>query len=219
MRVIIHQQLPLMQGFVAHEHGLELATMSTVLDQIPEVLEALERDLLRGRNAEVGRPGLSAEQVLRALVLKQLNGFSYDELAFHLADSRSYRAFCRLGECEGTPSRSTLQANMKSLTAETLEGVNRALVRGEDARGIERGEKLRVDCTAIEATLHWPSDSRLLWDVTRVLGRLMTGRSASSRGLWIVGGARSGAGGRSSTRRSARNEWRGIGSCSRRRRR
>jgi hypothetical protein len=37
-----------------------------------------------------GAGGLSAEQVLRMLVVKQMNGFSYRVLAFHLADSRGY---------------------------------------------------------------------------------------------------------------------------------
>jgi IS5 family transposase len=204
MRVIINQQLPLMQGFVAHEHGHELATMSAILDQVPGVLQAIERDLLRGRKAEVGRPGLSAEQVLRVLVLKQLNGFAYEALAFHLVDSRSYRAFCRLGECEEAPSRSTLQANIKRLSAETLEGVNRALVRGAQSRGVERGEKLRVDCTTTEATMHWPSDSALLWDVTRVLGRSMT-RATRRFGQTFV-----------DRRRSAKRRWREIQHAKRR---
>ena len=43
-----------------------------------------------------GRHGMAAEHVLRAAVLKQLCGFSYEELAFHLADSTSYHTFCRL---------------------------------------------------------------------------------------------------------------------------
>jgi len=35
---------------------------------------------------------MSGEQVLRVILVKQLGGFSNDELAFHLADSISYRA-------------------------------------------------------------------------------------------------------------------------------
>jgi IS5 family transposase len=174
MREIIFQQLPLAQGFVDHEHGRELATIDALLSTLSTELEEVQNDLLDDRSGKVGRPGLSADQVVRALVIKQLNGFTYSELAFHLADSRSYRVFCGFGECGEAPSRSTLQENLKRVKPETLEGVNRALMRCAKTTGIEEGEKLRVDCTAIEATLHWPSDSALLWDVTRVLGRLMS---------------------------------------------
>ena len=38
---------------------------------------------------------VTAQQVLRSVVLKQMRGYSYEELAFHLSDSQSYRAFCR----------------------------------------------------------------------------------------------------------------------------
>ena len=85
MRHIINHQPPLTQGWIDHEHGRELAAMSTLLDQIPEVLERVQRDLLSGRDAQIGRPGLSADQVVRTLIIKQLNGFSYEELTFHLA--------------------------------------------------------------------------------------------------------------------------------------
>ena len=38
---------------------------------------------------------MSGEQVLRCGVIKQMHQFSYDRLAFHLADSVNLRAFCR----------------------------------------------------------------------------------------------------------------------------
>jgi len=97
MRRIMRQQEPLMQGFIEHEHGRELEAMSEIMDAVPKVLELVERDLTEGRDSDTGRPGMSAEQVLRALVVKQMNGYSYEELSFHLADSRCYRTFCRLG--------------------------------------------------------------------------------------------------------------------------
>jgi hypothetical protein len=45
---------------------------------------------------ETGRRGLPAEAVLRCAVLKQYRQLSYEELAFHLEDSASFRAFARL---------------------------------------------------------------------------------------------------------------------------
>jgi IS5 family transposase len=125
---------------------------------------------------------MSAELVLRALAIKQLNGFSYEELAFHLADSTCYRAFCRLGSPADAPSKSALQENIKRVSAEALESVGQAVLRIAQRSGIESGQKVRMDCTATETTIHAPSDSTLLWDVNRVLVRLMK-QSAEEFGI------------------------------------
>jgi len=51
---------------------------------------------------------MTGEQVLRVILVKQLGGFSYDELAFHLADSLSYRACCRMDIGHHIPNKKTL---------------------------------------------------------------------------------------------------------------
>src|SRR2546429_6956 len=38
---------------------------------------------------------------------------------------------------------------------------------------LEDGRKLRVDTTAVETNIHWPTDATLLWDTVRVLIRLI----------------------------------------------
>lgn len=151
--------------------------MSAVLDECPGVLDLLHRDLTRnGALKETGRDdGMTTEQVLRALVVRQMRGFSYRELAFHLIDSLSYRAFCRIGVMDEPPKKSTLQKNIKALTAETLEAVNRVLLGFAEKRGIETGERVRFDCTVTATDIHPPDDSWQLWDVVRVLVRVMKG--------------------------------------------
>ena len=111
--------------------------------------------------------------MLRALVVKQMHGFSYRALAFHLADSRTYRSFCRLGWSDPEPSKSALAAAIKAVRAETVEGIHRGLLAMAAAQKIESGGKVRVDTTVVESPIHWPSDSELLWDGVRVLTRLM----------------------------------------------
>src|SRR5262249_20479828 len=129
--------------------------------------------LTGGIDADRGRNGMSGEQVLRALLVKQANGFSYEELAFHLADSQSYRAFCLIGFADKPPTKSTLQRNLKQVRAETLERINRALVASAQRQGIEEGRRLRSDATVVEASIHEPTDSSLLVDCVRVLTRLL----------------------------------------------
>lgn len=178
MRKMVPDQLHLVPVGIAHIHALELRQMSAVLDQLPEAMKLVHADLVRrpGKkiDAKKGRNGMTAEQVLRALVVKQMNDFSYEELSFHLADSNTYRSFCRLGINQTSPTKSTLQKNIKRVRAETWETINRQIVLHAAAIGIESGKKVRTDCTVVESNIHYPTDSTLLWDSVRVLVRLMS---------------------------------------------
>jgi IS5 family transposase len=196
----MRQQEPLMQGFIEHEHGWELEAMSEILDEMAAVLERVEADLIADRDEENGRPGMSAEQVLRALMIKQMNGYSYEELSFHLADSTCYRTFCRLGAFEKTPSRSTLQENIKRLRAETLEAINHALISYAKEEGVEDGSRVRGDCTVVASNIHHPMDSWLLWDTVRVGARLL--ERAGEYGVEFT-----------NHRRRAKRRWREIGNA------
>src|SRR5215471_5166000 len=172
MRRSVRDQLPLVPAPFGHEHVRELQAARAILDAHPEFARWVQADLLAGKiDAIRGREGMSGEQVLRVLVIKQANGFTYEQLAFHLADSQSYRAFCLIGVADKAPSKSTLQRNLKLVRAETLERVNRALVQCAQEQGIEDGQRLRSDSTVIEAAIHEPTDSRLLVDCVRVLTR------------------------------------------------
>jgi IS5 family transposase len=176
MRRIVPDQLRLVPAPIAHVHAQELRKMSTVLDAIPEAAELVHAELARRGDKSIdtskGREGMTAEQVLRTFLVKQMNGFSYEELAFHLADSNTYRSFCRFGIDEKRPTKSRLQKNIKRVSAETWAEINRKLVLYAAVNGIEAGRKVRTDCTVVESNIHAPTDSSLLWDCVRVLARL-----------------------------------------------
>jgi transposase, IS5 family len=174
MRQSVRDQLSLVPAPFGHEHVRELQAVRAILDAHPEFARWVQADLLAGGiAADRGRAGMSGEQALRALVIKQANGFSYEGLAFHLVDSQSYRAFCLIGLADKPPSKSTLQRNLKRVRAETLERVNRALVQHAQTQEIEDGRRLRSDSTVIAAAIHEPTDSSLLVDCVRVLTRLL----------------------------------------------
>jgi len=174
MRRTVHEQRALVAQGIEHEHGEELEAISEQLDEHPEVYDLVHADLVAGGiDPDKGRRGMSAEQVLRAVIVKQMNGFSYKELAFHLADSITYQRFCRIGVAEQVRTAKTLQKNLKRVRAETLEAANRVLLAGAAEAGIEKGRMVRVDCTVEETNIHEPTDSSLLHDVVRVLDRLM----------------------------------------------
>jgi IS5 family transposase len=174
MRKKVHEQRRLVVQGIEHEHAKELETISELLDKHPEVYDLVHADLVAGGiDPDKGRQGMSAEQVLRILIIKQMNGFSYKELAFHLEDSNTYQRFCRIGMGDQVRTDKTLQRNLKRVTAESLEAANRLLLDSAAEAGIEKGQMVRVDCTVEETNIHEPKDSELLYDVVRVLDRLM----------------------------------------------
>lgn len=174
MRQLFQEQLPLTGPAVDHRHARELAGIDRILRENTGitglVLQDLHVDVLPGE----GREGMTAEQVLRAAIVKQMNTFAYDELSFHLADSATYRSFCGFGNMDGTPGKSTLQRNIKMIREQTWEAINRILLAYAQEQGVEDGQKVRIDGTVTAANIHHPTDSSLLWDCVRVLTRLVT---------------------------------------------
>jgi transposase, IS5 family len=156
--------------------------MSAILDLLPDAAELVAKDLVRGtKGTRAGRVGMSGEQVLRAALLKQMHSWSYEDLAFALADSPTFRTFCRIGFLDRTPKKAALAANIKRVKPETFERINRMTIAKASDAGVERGKKVRIDSTVIESNIHDPLDSSLLNDVVRVLTRLL-GRGAEFSG-------------------------------------
>ena len=165
-------QVSLFDLFAGHEIGRELKAMSAWLDDHRELSRLVAADLRRHGVKETGRQGLPAEAVLRCGLLKQHRQLSYQELAFHLEDSASFRAFARL-PWSWSPRKSVLHKTISAIRAETWERVNRALLTSARELKLERGRVVRLDSTVTAALVHEPSDSSLLWDAVRVMVRLL----------------------------------------------
>lgn len=174
MRKRYHRQLPLSRAWIDHPQARELEEVAKILDSLPEATELVLKDLVGADvDPDKGRQGMSAEQVLRALLIKQMHEFSYEELEFHLADSVTFRAFCGLGIADAGPSKSTLQRNIKAISEESLEQILRMIVDCGKRRGVDDGKCARVDSSVVNAAIHPPTDSLLLNDSVRVLARLL----------------------------------------------
>ncbi|MER9770574.1 ISNCY family transposase [Mesorhizobium sp. M0189] len=168
--------------FATHEIGHELKAMSQWLDEHRDLIGLVARDLVRVDVKATGRQGLPAETVLRCAILKQYRQLSYQELAFHLEDSASFRAFARL-PLSWSPHKSVLQRTISAIRSETWEQVNRVLLSSARQAKLEDGAVVRLDSTVTSALMHEPSDSSLLWDAVRVMVRLLKRADA------LVGGA------------------------------
>lgn len=71
------KQMPLMPCDIEHPRANELGRISQILDAIPTITEMVLQDLTHCvKNRNRGAEGMSAEQVMRAAIIKQTEGFS-----------------------------------------------------------------------------------------------------------------------------------------------
>jgi IS5 family transposase len=174
MRKNRQKQMPLMPRITDHAQSKELEAISRIIDANPTICERVLQDLNRGKNGakRKGAHGMSADQVLRSAIVKDLFGFSYEQLAFHLVDSQSLGWFCRIGIADKGFKKSALNKNIKAISPATWERINADLLGYAQQKHIEKGRKVRIDCTCVESNIHHPTDATLLWDGVRVLTRL-----------------------------------------------
>ena len=150
-----------------------LEAISVFLDEQRDVIECIRRDLVRGlKRPGSGRRGLTATQVLRSLVLMRLKNWDYRELRERIADGLTLRQFTDF-YCALVPKHDAFQRGFIRLTPQTLKAVNDLVVRAAVELGLEDGTKLRVDTTVVQTDIHHPTDNTLLWDVVRVVTRLV----------------------------------------------
>lgn len=175
MRKNHQKQLPLIEPPAGHPQEMELEVISLLIDHTPTICDYVLQDLNEGKVAKrkTGAEGMSADQVLRAAVVMRLFGFTYEQLAFHIYDSRALRRFCRIGFADKGFGKSALNANIKRISPETWERISRDLLEHAEVENIEKGRKARIDCTVVESNIHKPSDSVQLYDSVRVLNRLL----------------------------------------------
>ena len=167
--------MPLMPQIKDHAQAKELKTISDIIDAHPIICDRVLQDLNKGKLVAYrkGADGMSANQVLRCAIVKILFGFTYKDLAFHIADSKALSWFCRIGIADKGYKKSALNKNIKAISDITWERINTDFLGYAKQKGIEKGRQVRVDCTCVETHIHHPTDSNLLWDGVRVLTRLI----------------------------------------------
>src|ERR1700710_967076 len=145
-------QATIFEIFAGHEIGCELKAISHWLDGQRALVSLVAGDLRRHGLRETGRRGLPAETVLRCALLKQQRQLSYEELAFHLEDSASFRAFARL-PMGWTPKKAVLQQTISAITAASWEAINLTVVRGARQTKLEPAAMVRIDSTVVKALM------------------------------------------------------------------
>jgi IS5 family transposase len=127
-----------------------------------------------------GPPSVPIQTLLRLLYLNHRYGLGYESLCREVADSISWRRFCRIGLDRPVPHPTTLVKLVRRAGPEVIEQLNAALVAKLAAGKLLRARKLRIDTTVVEADIDYPTDADLLEHAVRKLGGLV--RRIKARG-------------------------------------
>jgi len=152
MRIERDRQFPLQFRHVQWGRETRLQKIDEILTSSSEAYESAAQDLNREVRTKAGAPGMTAEQVVRVALLKRHKDYSYEELFDRLTDSERFRYFTRLFD-DDIPGPSTLQENVKKLSAATWEKLNQLLLKFAKQEGIEDGKASRVDTTGVETNI------------------------------------------------------------------
>ena len=151
-----------------------LQVICDFLDRQPALIERVRRDLVRGlKEPRKGRRGLTAPQVLRALVLMRLKNWDYRELRERIADGIMLRQFTDF-YCEKVPKHDAFNRGFNRLTPATLKAINDLVVEAAVKLGLEDGSKLRVDTTVVETDV----PHRRMYEIQRMTTRQRQGKGS-----------------------------------------
>src|SRR5258708_10781932 len=118
--------LALMQQGVVLEPLLQ--AISDFLDDHEGLITTIRSDLQRGlKNPDTGRKGLTAQQILRSLVLMRVKNWDYRELRERIADGITLRRFADF-YCQPVPKHDAFQRGFVPLTSPTPDPPTNALL-------------------------------------------------------------------------------------------
>ncbi len=161
---------------LTREYYAKYEAISKILDGNPEIVDLAHRDLrsalIVSNGSRPARVRFTTEHVLRLLIVQSLEGLSLRQTVVRVDDSPALRQFIRLGS-KPMMDFTTLDKLKNALRPATWQKIHRALARYAVSENQITGDRLRLDTTAVETNIHWPTDSTLLWDTYRVLARLI----------------------------------------------
>jgi len=125
---------------------------------------------------DFGAPGMTAWQVLAAIVIRQSLNSTYDDLEVEFNQNKLVRTFLELPNCDNTQfSESRLGKNCRKVSASTLDLINTALIEIALEMGFEDGKEVRGDSFACKTNIHYPSDTKAIEDACHKVVDLCVG--------------------------------------------
>lgn len=147
--------------------------VSELLDQNPQLLDLVHKDWAKLLSSSPkGRSGFSSEQLLRALLVMFVEQKDYRGTIILIANSDFLKHFVRLAP-KKIMDFTFLNKAYNALGPKTHEQMHRVLNDFAVSQQMISGDKQRMDTTAYETNIHYPTDSSLLWDSFRTLSNLL----------------------------------------------
>jgi IS5 family transposase len=139
-----------------------------------QLLQTIQKELSQRhkKSKTRGRPGTTAEIILRMLLLKHMRDWSFEVTSREVRTNLVYREFTGVGGGK-VPDDKTMGRLARQLGPEAIEKLHQRTVAIAMERKVVTGRKLRVDTTVVETNIHYPTDSTLMGDGVRVLTRVM----------------------------------------------
>ena len=160
---------------VVREYWRKYARINDVLLANPELLDFAHLDFATYLSSSPGgrESTYTSDEILRTLVVFFVEGDAYRDLVVRIENSEFLRGFVGLGFLKPMMDFSFVAKAFAALSEATWQKMNTVLARYATAEGIITAERLRLDTTAYEANIHYPTDASLLWDSFRVLTRVL----------------------------------------------
>src|SRR5712672_828755 len=130
----------------------------------------------------IGRPSTPVEWYLRLMFLKFRYRLGFESLCDEVADSISWRRFCRIPLDGKVPHPTTLMKLTTRCGADAVAGLNEALWAKAAGAKLLRTARVRADTTVIPANVAYPTDSGL---AAKAVGKLVR----TMRRVQAAGGA------------------------------
>ena len=163
---------------ITNDYYTKYEAISMILDEHPGIVNAVHRDLVKTLEDAAVRDGRGAkfkytsDTILRIVLCQIIEGYSLRQVIIRIDDSNFLRHFVRIHN--GPMIDFTAYCKLRNcIRPQTWKKVNDLLARAAVKENQIEGERLRVDTTAVETNIHWPTDSSLLWDTYRTLSRLI----------------------------------------------
>ncbi|GAB7146733.1 ISNCY family transposase [Mycobacterium riyadhense] len=118
-------------------------------------------------DTRIGRPSTPMETYLRLMFLKFRYRLGYESLCREVADSITWRRFCRIGLDGSVPHPTTLMKLTTRCGSAAVDGLNEVLLAKAAEAKLLRTNRIRVDTTVVPANVAYPTDSSLLAKATR----------------------------------------------------
>jgi transposase, IS5 family len=162
------------------EYCEDYVAISQVLDANPEILDAFHEDVKKlSQGGRCGREGdYTSENLLRALIVQSAEGLSLRKTVVKIGTTPFLQDFLRLRK-KVAMDHTFLDKCQLAIRPATQRKINEIVAQYAIRIGAIDPTVIRADTTVVDADVHYPTDSSLLWDVWRVAARMLD----NARGL------------------------------------